>query len=196
MKQGQPEEKILNPDGIVQPTCRRFPTYLTALFNRTSLLTRLFPNNRFSKRYLLSNWNHENIRRVDWVSGAYIIFRREAFMDVGYLDENYFLYCEDIDWYYRAKRKGWKIYYVSHAKLIHSYRSDAYTTKKIIHHYKSMYRFYRQYLKVPLAIQVLIASGIFLRVAWILLLLYCLRIPFNSLHKTLNVSEKSLISKA
>lgn len=194
-KAGAAGGKILNPQGIVQPTCRRFPTYLTALFNRRSFLTRLFPDNRFSKRYLLSHWDHKNIRRVDWVCGAFIIFRREAIMDVGYLDEDYFMYCEEVDWCYRARKKGWKVYYVPEAKSIHSMRSDFYTIKKIIFHHKSMYRFYKKHFKGPLVLQCLIASGIFLRAVG-QLLLYTLGIPFNAFHKTLMVSAKAPTIKA
>jgi GT2 family glycosyltransferase len=194
-KAGAAGGKILNPEGIVQPSCRRFPNYLTGFFNRTSLFTWLFPNNQFSKSYLLSYWNHENIRRVDWVCGAYILFRKESLMQVGYLDENYFMYCEETDWCYRAKKKGWKIYYVPQARLIHSHRCDAYTPKKIISHHKSMYRFYCKHLRPPLIFQILIATGIFLRVA-LLLLLYSLGMAFNSLHKTQNVSNKLSNNKA
>jgi GT2 family glycosyltransferase len=194
-KSGATGGKILNPEGIVQPSCRRFPDYLTGLFNRTSLLTRIFPNNPFSKRYLLSHWNHENIRRVDWVCGAYILFRKKTLLQVGCLDENYFMYCEEADWCYRAKKKGWKIYYIPQARLIHSHRCDVYTPKKIINHHKSMYRFYCKHLRPPIIFQVLIATGISLKVT-LLLLLYSLGIAFNNLPKTQKVSNKLSNSKA
>ena len=194
-KAGAAGGKILDPEAVVQPSCRRFPNYLTGLFNRTSLLTRLFPNNPFSKNYLLSYWDHENIRRVDWVCGAYILFKKEALLDVGCLDEHYFMYCEEADWCYRAKKNGWKIYYVPQARLIHSHRCDVYTPRKIICHHKSMYRFYCKHLRIPLIFQVLIATGIFLRVT-ALLLLYHLGIAFNNFHKTQNVSNKLSSIKA
>jgi GT2 family glycosyltransferase len=187
--------KILNPEGIVQPSCRRFPNYLTGLFNRTSWFTRLLPNNPFSKRYLLNHWDHENIRRVDWVCGAYILFRKEALIHVGYLDENYFMYCEEADWCYRAKKKGWKTYYVPQARLIHSHRCNEPTPRKIISHHKSMYRFYCKRFRPPLIFQILIVSGIFFRVG-VLFLLYSLGIAFNNLARTKNVSNKLSNSKA
>ena len=180
---------ILSPDGIVQPTCRRFPMYLSGLFGRTSLLKRLFPNNRFSKRYLLSNWNHKNIRKVDWVCGAYMLFRKEALIDVGYLDESYFMYCEEIDWCYQAKKKGWKVYYVPQARLIHSHRCDTYAPKKIIRHHKSMYRFYCKHLRPAFGLQTLMAVGVSLKIAG-LILLYLVRAAFTNLHKTLKLSNK------
>jgi GT2 family glycosyltransferase len=187
-KAGAAGGKILNSRGIVQPTCRRFPGYLTGFFNRTSFLTRLFPDNRFSKRYLLNHWAHENVRRVDWISGAFIIFRREALKDVGYLDEDYFMYCEEVDWCYRAKKKGWKVYYVPQAKLIHDSQHGRGATKKIIYHHRSMNTFYRKHFKKGSVLHYIVALGIFLRAAG-KLLLYTLGNPFRALRKTLKVSK-------
>ena len=61
--------KLLNPDGSRQLSCRRFPTYSAALFNRTSLFTRLFPLNRFSSRYLRSDPKYGQVEVVDWAAG-------------------------------------------------------------------------------------------------------------------------------
>lgn len=136
---------ITNPQGRIQPTCRRFPKPINILFNRTSLLTKLFSSNLFSKHYLLSNWNHQDIRCIDWVCGAYMLLRKDAVKDVGILDEGYFMYCEDVDWCLRAKRKGWKIYYLPQARLIHSNNCDRHTLKKIYYHYQSLFRFHKKY---------------------------------------------------
>ena len=187
--------RVLDPQGVAQPTCRRFPTYLSGLFNRTSFLTRTFPNNRFSKRYLLSGWDHENIRRVDWVCGACIILRREALTDVGGLDEDYFMYCEEADWCYRAKKKGWKVYYVPRAKLIHHPENGKYARRKIIHHHRSMLKFYRKCLKEPLIIHALISAAVFIKLAG-LLLLYVLGTAFKVISKTLKLFRIPRIIKA
>jgi hypothetical protein len=186
--------KILDSQGLVQPTCRRFPVYLNTLFNRSSILTRLLPKNRFSRRYLLTNWNHNNIRRVDWVCGAFIILRKEVLEKVGYFDESYFMYCEEMDWCWRAKKMGYKIYYVPEAKLIHKQNPDHYI-KKIIQHHRSMYLFYKKHLKPGWLIRVSLATGALLKI-FCLLLLYALGICFINLHKTLTVSNKSSNIKA
>ena len=185
---------MLDPKGIIRPTCRRFPTYLNGLFNRSSLLTKLFPHNRFSRRYLSSHWDRKNIRCVDWIAGTYILFRKESIQDVGCLDEDYFMYCEEIDWCFRAKQKGWKIY-VPEAKLIHHQRNNAYTKRKVIWHHQSMLRFYRKHLKIPLAIYIFIAIVIFLKLA-ALFLLHDLGMAFKILHKTRKVCKKLSIINA
>jgi GT2 family glycosyltransferase len=77
--EGHPEvgivaPKLLNPDGSLQFSCRRFPNPLAALF-RNTLLGKLFPKNRFTKDYLMQDWNHIGPREVDWVSGAALLVR-------------------------------------------------------------------------------------------------------------------------
>ena len=62
--------KVLNPNGTTQFSCRKFPTIWSGLFNKYSLMTRLFPNNRYSRDYLMSDYNHNSTRSVDWVSGC------------------------------------------------------------------------------------------------------------------------------
>src|SRR5690349_11656297 len=54
--------RILNPDNSLQPSCRAFPGFHTALFNRHSLTTRFLPGNRWSRRYLMADWTHDTVR--------------------------------------------------------------------------------------------------------------------------------------
>jgi GT2 family glycosyltransferase len=67
--------KILNPDGSLQYSCRRFPNPTAALFRNTPL-GKLFPNNPYTREYLMTDWDHNSIREVDWVSGAALFIRR------------------------------------------------------------------------------------------------------------------------
>lgn len=111
--------KILNPDGSLEYSARSFPDSLTFLFNRYSLLTRLFPGNRFSRRYLLTDWDHASVREVDWVSGACMLARRAAVAEVGGMDEAFFMFNEDVDWCRRMKQAGWAVTYEPAAVVVH-----------------------------------------------------------------------------
>jgi GT2 family glycosyltransferase len=111
--------KILNPDGSIEFSARMFPDHFTFLFNRYSLLTRLFPGNPFSRRYLLTDWDHASVREVDWVSGACLLVRREAIERVGPMDEAFFMFNEDVDWCRRMKLAGWSVCYVPGAVVVH-----------------------------------------------------------------------------
>jgi len=165
--------KVLNPDGSIQFSCRRFPSYLTGLFNRQSLLTRIFKNNKFSRNYLMSDWPHDQTRQVDWVSACYLIMRKEAIEKVGLVDERFFMYCEDIDWCYRAKDKGLKVYYVPDAPIIHlnkGYRDNF--AKNIIEHHKSICRFYKKHYRKNIFIELSVLISIGTRAVFILLLNY------------------------
>lgn len=175
---------MLNPRSLVQSSCRRFPNYANGIFNRSSFLTRIFPDNRFSRRYLLTHWNHENIRRVDWVCGAYMMLKKDALKDVGLMDENYFMYCEDLDWCYRANKKGWKVYYNPQAKIIHNQMNGAYFKTKLLHHHKSMLRFYKKSFRPNSITLALIFTGMLLKLAIIF--------PLNILHNFLNNLHKTL----
>ena len=111
--------RLLRADGAIEPSARGFPDPFTFLFNRYSLLTRFFPNNRFSRRYLLSDWDHLSEREVDWLSGAFLMVRRAAIAQVGGMDEAFFMFNEDVDWCRRMKLAGWANVYVPGAQVVH-----------------------------------------------------------------------------
>ncbi|MHB1131358.1 MAG: glycosyltransferase family 2 protein [Chloroflexota bacterium] len=107
--------KVLNPDGTFQSSYADFP----GLWGETLLLTGL--SRRLLPRTYPSYPESQSLeqRRVDWVSGAFIALRRRALADVGLLDEDYFMYTEEVDWCYRARRRGWSICYLPEAQAIH-----------------------------------------------------------------------------
>jgi hypothetical protein len=111
--------RILNPDGSLEYSARSFPDHLTFLFNRYSLLTRWFPGNPFSRRYLLTDWDHASVREVDWISGACMLARRAAVAQVGGMDEAFFMFNEDVDWCRRMKQSGWAVTYEPAAVVVH-----------------------------------------------------------------------------
>ncbi len=111
--------KILNPDGSLQLACRRsFPTPWIA-FTKIVGLANLFPKSRIWGRYNLTFLDPDEITEVEAISGSFMLLRREVIEHVGMLDESFFMYGEDLDWCYRIKEGGYKIYYVPDTQIIH-----------------------------------------------------------------------------
>lgn len=138
--------KLLNEDGSVQMSCRTFPT-LNSLFHTFTGLDTKFPKSPILSHHIMSYWNHDEIREVDWVSGACLIVRHAVIKQIGLLDEQFFMYYEDLDYCRRARQKGWRIYYLPEAQIIH------YRAKSTILFYEemesissnSLVRYYRKY---------------------------------------------------
>jgi hypothetical protein len=155
--------KLLNPDKSTQLSCRSFPSWINALYNRYSPLTFLFPKNKYSARYLYTDWDHDKPREVDWVSGACMMVRSDVFRKIGLLDEKFFMYCEDVDLCYRAKLSGWKVFYYPYSVVVHyiACGKKKVAIKSIIDHHRSMYRFYRKhYSKNRFFLDIIIFCGI------------------------------------
>lgn len=110
--------KLLNPDGTLQPSCRKFPNFLVYILILLKI-HRIFPKLKVLKRYFMADFNHNKIKEVDQVMGACLLMRRESIDDVGLLDEQFFLWFEEVDWCRRAKDKGWKIYFTPEAEITH-----------------------------------------------------------------------------
>ena len=119
---------VQNTDGTIQGSARAFPSASTFIAGRSSWLTRRFPANPLTRRNVLTSPALKAPRAVDWVSGASMMIRREAFAAVRGFDERYFLYWEDADLCRRLLRRGWRTAYVPQAVVTHhggrSSRSD------------------------------------------------------------------------
>ncbi|MFN3648434.1 MAG: glycosyltransferase family 2 protein [Armatimonadota bacterium] len=135
--------KLLNPDGTLQYSCRRFPTLGAGMFRHTPLEW-LSPRNRYTADYLMRDWDHNEPRDVDWLSGACLMARRELIDRIGGLDEGYFMYFEDVDWSMRARQAGWSVRYVPEPVVIHEVgrSSDRRPKRMIVQHHLSAYRFF------------------------------------------------------
>jgi GT2 family glycosyltransferase len=139
---------LLNSDMTDQGTARAFPAPANVLFGRKSPLTRLFPSNPWSRRYLVGRtYRGADTFRVDWVSGACMMVRRDAFERAGLLDEGFFMYWEDADWCRRIGREGYGVYCVPRARVIHheggsSGRRPAHLVWAF---HRSVYRYYTKH---------------------------------------------------
>jgi GT2 family glycosyltransferase len=137
--------KLLNHDRTDQGTARAFPTPAAAIFGRRSPLTRLAPNNRWSKRFLIGKHaKGTQPFEVDWVSGACLMVKREAIEQAGTLDDGFFMHFEDADWCYRIKQKGFEVRCVPQAQVIHDQGGSrrGWPPNQIIAFHQGAYRFY------------------------------------------------------
>ena len=111
--------KILNSDGTLQLSCRRsFPMPWVA-FTKMVGLSRVFPRSRVFGRYNMTYLNPDETTEVEAISGSFMMVLRRVVNEVGYLDEDFFMYGEDLDWCYRIGRAGWKIVYLPKTWIIH-----------------------------------------------------------------------------
>ena len=144
--------KILNTDGSVQGSARAFPTPLTALFGRSSVLTRMFPNNPITRANILTfKCNGRHPMKVDWVSGACMVVRRKAISQVGMFDERFFMYWEDADWCRRMWDKGWRVVYYPNAEVVHyvGVSSEQRIARSVLEFHKSSYLLFGKYTRFP-----------------------------------------------
>jgi GT2 family glycosyltransferase len=139
--------KLLNPDGSLQQSCRRFPTAAAALFRHT-VLGRLFPRNPWAAEYVMADWAHEEARQVDWVSGACLMIRRNLYEAIGPLDEGFFWGSEDVDYCYRAHQAGRKVLYTPTPAITHKIgaSTNKAQVRTIINFHRSMLRLYRKHI--------------------------------------------------
>ncbi|HEY9788608.1 MAG TPA: glycosyltransferase family 2 protein [Candidatus Obscuribacterales bacterium] len=140
--------KVLNPDGTLQLACRRsFPSPKAAFF-RLTYLSKLFPKSRLVSQYNLTFENPDQVHEVDALSGSCMMVCRQAVDRVGLLDEDIFMFGEDIDWCWRIKQAGYRVYYLPDAVVyhIHGASSRLRPVGATINLHKGMEVFYRKHL--------------------------------------------------
>ena len=106
--------RLIDLDGSLQQSCHPAPTLareLWRLFHLDAL--------RRSSRYPMERWNLDAPREVEVAQGACLIVRREAVEQGGLLDEDYFIYSEEVDLCTRLRRRGWRVYWVPWAAVVH-----------------------------------------------------------------------------
>ncbi len=166
--------KVLNPDGSLQLSCRRsFPTPWNA-FSKIIGLSRLFPTSRIFGKYNLTFLDHDEINEVDAISGSFMCVRAKVLENAGYLDEDFFMYGEDLEWCYQIKDSGWKIYYYPESSIVHykgeSSRKSEWNSLKLFYsameifaekHFRAYHSFTPfWFLKVAIWLNALLSFGI------------------------------------
>ncbi|RLC61067.1 MAG: glycosyltransferase family 2 protein [Chloroflexi bacterium] len=158
--------KLVLRDGSLDLACRRsFPTPEVSFYRMVGL-SRLFPRSRRFGRYNLTYLDPDQVAEVDSVVGAFMLVRAEAIAQAGLMDEQFFMYGEDLDWAYRIKRAGWKIYYNPAVTVVHVKRASTRQNPRAqIEFYRAMDVFYRKHYaaRTPWWLHALIVNAIAFR---------------------------------
>ena len=173
---------LTNPDGSEQGGGRRaVPTPWRSFVRAFGLnrLGRIWPN-LFFDFYLHNQPLPPRPIHVEAISGALMLVRRQAILDVGEWDEAYFLHCEDLDWCMRFRQKKWEILFVPDALVVH-YQGGSSRSRPLWvewHKHKGMLRFYSKFFRhrYPGILMWLVRFGVWLRFALVASRYWTLRI--------------------
>jgi len=163
--------KMLNFDGSMQYSCRRFPTIFNVFFGRQSVFMRFLPYNRISRKYLMMDNDYSRNIETDWVFGASMILRRRALEEVGIFDEDYFIFVEDTDLCYRMREKGWKVYFVADAVIFHhlGVTREKFWKTTVLNHNIGMFKFFRKHYNPNVFLQAVLYMGLSLRLLFLVM---------------------------
>ncbi len=126
--------KLLNKDGSAQPSCGKF-------YNLFNLFLMLMGIERFG----VLKSSPKNIQRVDWVSGGCMMIRSKFFQEIGGFDEKFFMYTEDMELCFRAKKIDNPTYFYPNVKVLHKTLGSSSKAFAIINIYKGLLYFYRKH---------------------------------------------------
>ncbi len=110
--------RLLNPDGTLQRSVRGYPS-VWRLATEYFFLRKLAPGTSAFNAFYAGGFDHDETRDVEVVMGACMLVRREAIDEVGYCDEEYFLFSEETDWCYRFRESGWEVVFFPGAECVH-----------------------------------------------------------------------------
>ncbi len=138
--------KLLYEDGRLQPSCATFPTLATEFYIAVGL-DKLFPKSQIFGKYLMTDWDYSTLREVDVIMGAFMMVRKSVIEQVGMMDESFFMYSEEVDWCYRFKAAGWKVYFTPEVETVHIWggSSKAVKVETLIRLYRARVQFFRKH---------------------------------------------------
>lgn len=150
--------RIYGSDGEIELSARSFPSLWTGVLGRSSLATGLLRRGGKSPKALTTALA-DTTRTVDWVSGACMLVRREAFEEVGGFDENYWMYWEDADLCRRLADRGWNALFCARAEARHLTGSSGRSARTIEAFHSSAARYYERHVARS-AIEASLARGL------------------------------------
>lgn len=110
--------RLVGKDGRVQGSLRSFPEPWGVLFEYAKL-SKLFPRNRRLASYRMTWFDYDREIEVDQPMGSCLLLSRQAIQDIGMFAEEFPIFFNEVDWLYRAKQKGWKVFFTPAAEVIH-----------------------------------------------------------------------------
>ena len=116
--------KLRNPDGTLQRSVRGFPSPWR-IATEYLFLRKLAPRSRLLNSFYGAGFDHESVRAAEFLGGACLLVRRDAYEAVGGFDEDFFLMSEEVDWCYRFRQAGWKVLFYPGAEVVHVVTSSA-----------------------------------------------------------------------
>ncbi len=157
--------RMQDADGSIQRSARTFPSYGAVLGARYSLLTRLFPANPFSTKYLRGDLTYQDVALTDWVSGACLLHRRDVSDALGGLDDDFFMYFEDVDFCYRATLAGWKVCFHPGVTFAHriAASSGPIRFRMLVVRHRSLWRWYTKHFRRMWLKDAVVWCGIWVR---------------------------------
>lgn len=161
-----------SPNGEIQPSVRSFPYPLLLCFEIAGL-SRWFPRHPLFAGYRMGAFRYDRVQEVDQPMGTFLMVRRDVIEQVGLLDEDFPLFFNDVDWCYRIRQAGWKIYFVPEVVILHHGGASTRQIRRaaVQESHSALQRFYRKHFRkrVPAPIFGLIIGMIRLG-AWLRLL--------------------------
>jgi len=159
--------RVLNTDGTIQPSARRFPGLTTVFGGRSTWLTRRYPSNWFSRRNLLHDQatDGSDALQVDWLAGSCFATPRRVFDQLNGMDESFFMYWEDADYCRRANALGLTCHHLPTTSVSHvgGVSSAQHVAASIRAFHRSAFRLYWKYTGIGRAAAPLVWLGLRLR---------------------------------
>ncbi len=116
--------KLVNPDGSLQYSCRRFYRWSTLILRRFPW-NRIWPDHPAIQQHMMREWAHLEMREIDWALGAAMFVRRAALSGQDFFDPRFFLYFEDVDLCFRLRQCGWRVLYDPTSVMVHQHRRES-----------------------------------------------------------------------
>lgn len=156
--------KLLNNDGSVQGTGGYFPSLLKVFLWMT--IEDIPGVDKLIKPFHPKPWHYEKQKELDWLTGAFMFIRKKVIDEVGDLDTDFFMYTEDVDFCFRAKKAGWKVIYLPRFAITHLGGASSTSEFPIVSEFNGIKLFYKKHYPVwqyPL-LRVLLKIGAALRI--------------------------------